>query len=294
MSVVSVVAPCGISDPKRLADGFAIARAAGVELRAPEPLERPLRYLAADDDTRLAQLVAALRDPDTAAVWVSRGGYGLTRLLPRLPDDLPNKPIIGFSDVTALFAALWRRPGARLVHGPVLHSLPITDAPSKAHLWDVLAGRPTTPLTGETLAPGRAGGVLIGGNLAVLAALCGTPWQLDTTGAILVLEDVGEAPYRIDRLLVQIAQAGLLRGVAGVALGRFESCAPPAGATWTLRDVLVEALAPLGVPVVAELPIGHGAANHAFPWGARAEIGDGRLAWDAGDRPILDGVSVRS
>jgi muramoyltetrapeptide carboxypeptidase len=267
---IAVIAPSGICDPARLEAGLAIARAAGHDLRPFPGMRQPHRYLSAPDDVRLAQLIEAFRSPDYAAVWLARGGYGLTRLLPLLPDDLPIKPVIGFSDGTALFSALHVR-GFPLVHGPVVHSLPITDPASCDALFDVLAGaRP--PLTGAAWRGGAAAGPVIGGNLAMFAALCGTPWQIDTHGAIVILEDVGEAPYRVDRMLQQLVSAGGLHGAAGVAFGQFTGCAPPADATWTLRDVLLEGI-PEGVPVMGDLAVGHGGSNRAFVWGAAASFG---------------------
>lgn len=277
---IAVVAPCGVYDPAKLDEGLRIARAFGHDVRPFPGMLKPHRYLAADDDARLAHLVEALTSPDYGAVWIARGGYGLTRLLPRLPvDDLVARPVIGFSDVTALFAALHPKVYP-LIHAPMPHSLPATDEASRTHLFDLLAGAPLPALHGESWIGGEARGWLCGGNLAVLAALCGTPWQLDADGAILVLEDIGEAPYRIDRLLQQLVSAGVLEGVAGIALGEFTKCDPPDGSGWTLRDVLLDHLRPLGVPVVGNLPVGHGAANRAFPWGARARLADGRLAWE--------------
>jgi muramoyltetrapeptide carboxypeptidase len=275
---IAVVAPASAFDPARLEEGLEILRAAG---HAPElfpDLLRPVRYLASSDEQRLGQLTEALTDPKWAAVWLARGGFGLTRILAGLEAvDVPNKPVIGFSDATARFAALWRRGVGPLVHGPVVHSLGRTDDGSVAHLLDLLAGRPTAPLAGETWVAGEASGPVLGGNLAILAALCGTPWQLDARGAILVLEEVGEPPYRIDRLLQQLADAGVFDRVAGVAVGQMVDCRLPAGATFTLRDVLLDHLGRLRVPVVGDLPIGHGPANRAFVWGARGTLRDGRL-----------------
>lgn len=277
---VAMVAPAGIHDPDRLDAGLALARARGVDVRALPGMLQPHRYLAGDDDHRAEQLIEALTDPRWAGVWISRGGYGLTRILDRLEGvELGNKPIIGFSDVTALFAALHPRGLGPLIHGPVVHSLPITDDASLEHLFDLLAGRETAPLEGTPWVDGTAEGWLCGGNLCLLATLCGTPWQLDVSGAILVLEDVGEYAFRLDRMLQQLRSAGALEGVAGIAVGTFEGCRVPGGADYTLRDVLLDHLGTLGVPVIGDLPIGHGAANRAFAWGAAASLRDGRLAW---------------
>ena len=232
-------------------------------------------------DVRVTQLAEALSSTGDDAVWIVRGGSGLTRLLRDL-DELPlgNKPVIGFSDVTALFCALRRRGIGPLVHGPVLHSLSVTEPGSVEHLFDLLEGRPTEPLCGETWVAGSASGPLIGGNLSLLAATCGTPWQLDARGAILVLEEIGEHPYRVDRTLQQLRSAGVFDGVAGVAVGVNVGCQPPASADYTLADVFVDVLTPLGVPVVGELPIGHGPHNRAFVWDTPATLSDGTLSWE--------------
>lgn len=277
---IAVVAPCGIVDPDRFEAGLRILRAAGHDPHPYPHMQRPWRYLAGDDDHRAAQLVDALTSPRWAAVWIARGGYGLTRILDRVPfHELPRRPVLGFSDVTVLLGALHAAGAGPAIHAPVVHSLPIHDAASLDHLFALLEGRPTPALVGTPWVDGDAEGWLCGGNLCLLAATCGTPWQLDARGAVLVLEEIGEAPYRIDRMLRQLVEAGVFEGVRGVAVGELVGCRPPEGADWTLRDVVLDHLRPLGVPVVGDLPIGHGARNHAFPWGARARLGGGRLSW---------------
>lgn len=274
---IAVIAPSGIFDQERFERGLAIAADFGHKLVPVDDILAPHRYLAGPDAHRLGQLVHALRSDAYGAVWAARGGYGLTRVIDDLPPDLPAKPIIGFSDLTALFCALPHHPH---VHGPVVHSLDLHDERSLQHLFDLLAGRPTAPLSGEVWVEGEAAGRLVGGNLSMLAAVCGTRHQLDARGAILVLEEVGEAAYRVDRLLTQLRSAGVFEGVHGIALGTFHKCAVPPGADWTLRDVLRDELARLDVPVLAGLPIGHAAENCAFVWGTPARIADGTLRWD--------------
>jgi muramoyltetrapeptide carboxypeptidase len=204
----------------------------------------------------------------------------LTRLLRTLPwSELPNRPVIGFSDGTALLAALDAHRGGSLVHGPVVNSLPDTTEEALEHLDHVLHGRNTRPLSGDAWVDGHATGPIIGGNLSVLAAMCGTPWQPDARGKILLLEEIGEPAYRIDRLLQQLADAGVLRDVAGIALGGFTSCSPPKGATWTLRELLLEQLGQRNVPVVGDLPFGHISNNYAIPIGAQGTLRDGKLSW---------------
>ncbi|MEQ1567522.1 MAG: LD-carboxypeptidase [Myxococcota bacterium] len=277
---IAVVAPCGIHDPARLERGLEIARARGHNLVLFPDLLRPHRYLASDDGHRVAQLTEALSSPEWAAVWITRGGYGLTRILERIdPARVRPKPIIGFSDLTALFCALQPHPVGPFIHGPVVHSLPVTDAGSVDALFDLLAGHPPPPFTGQTWVEGEATGPVWGGNLSLLAALCGTPWQLDARGAILMIEEVGEAPYRVDRLLQQLLSSGQFSGVTGIGVGQLDGCAPPDGAAWTMRELFVEMLAPLGVPIVGDLPFGHGASNRAFPLGGVGRIADGSISF---------------
>lgn len=274
---IVAIAPSGAYRPDLLEAGLALVRDAGFDVTVLDDTLRPHRYLASPDDHRLAHLgEALLRDWD--AVWMIRGGFGLTRLLPRFPwEGALSKPIIGFSDVTALFAALWPHGVGPLVHGPMLHSLPATDEASREAMFGLLRGERDARWTGVTLHPGAAEAPMIGGNLAMIAALCGTPWQLDAGGCVLALEDIGEAPYRIDRMITQLRQSGVLDGVVGIALGEFDACRAPAGADWTLHDVLRDEFADLHVPVVADLPFGHAARNRPFVWGRPVRIEDGTL-----------------
>lgn len=269
---IAVVAPSGAHNVERFEAGLALARDMGFVLRPTPGLLQPHRYLAAPDEVRLQHLTEALTRRDVAAVWAARGGYGLTRIIDRLDaQGVDRRPVIGFSDLTALFCAL-RRTSATCVHGPVVHSLPQTDEASREHLARLLTGRPTQPLEGVSWVEGDAVGPLVGGNLCLLAATCGTAHQLDASGAILVLEEVGEPAYKVDRLLQQLISAGVCRNIAGVAVGTFTHCHVPDGAGFTLEDVLLDHLKDLGVPVLGGLPIGHGSANRAFVWGRTARI----------------------
>jgi len=262
---IAVVAPASAYDPQRLAAGLRILTDLGY---APEVIgaeARPHLSFAAPDDERLALLVGALSAPEYAAVWAVRGGYGVTRLLDQIPwGRLKARPVLGFSDLTPLLDACANRLGSPAIHGPVVHSLSSTDDTSLRHLDDLLQGRPTAPIPGEAWVSGDASGPVVGGNLCLLAATCGTPFQVDTSGAILVLEEVGEPAYRVDRMLTQLRSAGMLDEIVGVAVGRMTACNAPVDASWSVADFLREQLCHLGVPVLANLPIGHGAANRAF------------------------------
>ncbi|MBA2321265.1 MAG: LD-carboxypeptidase [Deltaproteobacteria bacterium] len=271
---ISVVAPCGPYPPDRFAEGVRLAEEElGVRLVLPSDLQAPWRYLASDDAHRLAQLEAAFRDPDTAAVWIARGGFGLTRILPRLDAALTSaKPLIGFSDATALHAARWLRGAGPGIHAPVVNSLPITAPGDRRQLAALLSGEAGNQWATDPWLPGIAEGPLLGGNLCLLAALCGTPWQLDVRGAVLVLEDIGEAPYRIDRMLQQLLAAGGLDGVAAIVVGELEGCKVPIEAGFTHADLFRDVLGDLGAPLVGGAPVGHGARNQAFLWGSPARV----------------------
>ncbi len=271
---VAVVAPAGIFAPDRLEAGLAHLRAWGLEPVMGPNLGARDRFLAGTVEQRLADLRWALQDPEIDAVWFARGGYGTAHLLDGLQGLSPSeRPVFGFSDATALFVGL--RGRARGVHGPVLTSLgSLADADTvEATRALVLEGRcPSLPGRWIGGPRERVRGALTGGNITVLASLCGTAHAWSARGGIAVLEDVSEAPYRLDRSLHQLLQAGAFEGVCGIALGEFLNCAPAADAGWTLEASLLERLAPLGVPIVAGLPVGHGARNRPWIVGAEAEL----------------------
>ncbi|MFZ0499031.1 MAG: LD-carboxypeptidase [Steroidobacteraceae bacterium] len=238
------------------------------------------RYLAGSDERRLAELAAALADTGAGAIFCVRGGYGLMRLLPKLEGiALAPKPVIGFSDITALHQTLQRQ---RLVsiHGPVLTQLPRLDASTHARLFELLESTaPVAELAGqETYVDGTAEGPLLGGNLSVLTRLLGTPFLAPLEGAILLLEDVGERPYRLDRMWTHLALAGVFRRVRGIVLGDFTGCEEKA-ADFSSADVLRELAAATGLPCAAGFPIGHGAQNQPVPLGVRVRL-------DAGSRRL--------
>lgn len=269
---IAVLAPSHAYDADKLAGGLKVARARGHDLH-PFPQLTPHRYFAGTHEARLEQLVTALSDDAYGAVWMVRGGSGMMQLLGRIPwHRVQPKPVIGFSDIVALHLALAPRGLGPCVHGPVVHALPVTDEASVDHLFALIEGREVPPMPGEPWVPGTVTAPVVGGNLRMLASTCGTPYQLDAHGAIVVLEDIGEAAYKVDRALQQLVSAGVLDGVAGLAIGTFDGVDPD-----TMREVVLEHAAPMGVPVVGSLPIGHGPANRAFVWGRPATLIDGAL-----------------
>ncbi len=231
-------------------------------------------YLAGDDARRVAELREALADETVDAIVPARGGYGVTRLLGRLdPGEVrrAKKLLVGFSDVTGLHA-LWARAGLRSLHGPMVGARGRAE-PAPVERWiAAVEGALPEPLEAlGALADGRAEGPLLGGNLAILAALCGTPHAPPLQGGVLFIEDVGEAPYRVDRMLTSLREAGWLPSVAGIAVGRFTGCAPREDGH-TLEEVLADRLGDLGVPVLTGVGAGHVDDNLELPLGAPVRL----------------------
>ncbi len=240
-------------------------------------------YLAQSDRQRRQYLAEAWADPHCKGILCVRGGYGGARLLEdwQWPVSAP-KWLIGFSDITSLLWSLVHQ-GIAGVHGPVLTTLATEPQWSRQRLFDWVAGREVAPLTGHSWAAGRVQGVLLPANLTVATHLLHTPIQPPLAGVILAIEDVTEAPYRIDRMLTQWRLSGLLQQVSGIAVGRFSQCeAAPGSPSLTVEEVLRDRLGDLGIPIVADLPFGHDGCNACLPVGVMATLdGDlGKLSID--------------
>jgi muramoyltetrapeptide carboxypeptidase len=234
-------------------------------------------YFAGDDEVRAADLNDALRDRRIDGVWCLRGGYGAMRVLDRIDWSALRghaKPILGYSDVTALHGAIARQAGIVSYHAPTART-PLTPFSRASLERAVMQGEDSCGVAerARVLRPGRAHGRLEGGNLAVFAALVGTPYLPPLDGALLVLEDVNEPVYRIDRMLVQLRQSGALHGVRAILFGDCTNCPEEAddGAR-TLDDVLLELADWLRVPCLAGVPVGHVSEQWTVPLGAVAEL----------------------
>ncbi len=301
-----VAASSALESAERLEAGGRVLRSWGLELGdGAAPLGRRWGYLAGRDVERAADLAPELapltpgepagrRVPLLACV---RGGWGAARLLPEPSRPLPawlearsrDQWLLGFSDVTSLLWARWARGWTGGVHGPLLTTLASEPVWSQERLRDLLFGRGVAPLAGEGWVGGRAEGPLLTANLTVATHLLGTPHLPDLRGAIVVFEDVGEAPYRLERMLTHWRLCGALQQLAGLGLGSFSGCVDsdrdgePEENRFSAEQVLLERTADLGVPVVANLPVGHTPGNAALPVGAWARLdGDaGRLEVDA-------------
>jgi muramoyltetrapeptide carboxypeptidase len=276
-----VVAPAGPIEPARLEAGLAVLDGLGLRPRVGAGVLERRGHLAGPDATRRDDLTAMIADPEVRAVFCARGGYGSQRIVPSLdltPLRTDPKPVIGYSDVTLLHAAIGRA-GVVSFHGPMV----ATDMArglagrSLAALWSAVSepeARLDAPVP-TAVRPGRARGRLVGGCLSVLATTLGTPWAIDTDDAVLFLEDVHEWPYRLDRLLLQLRQADRLARVAGVVFGTMASC-PSAHGLGAL-DVVREAFADAPFPVGFGVPAGHDPAareveNLTLPLGVAVEL----------------------
>ncbi len=268
-------------------------------------LDRKKEYLAGSDDERLNELNRAIRDPIVRGVFPVRGGYGLTRILDRVDyESLRRDPkvIIGYSDLTALHLAIACKARVVSFHSPMpMSNLAQGHLPEHAYSQNafermLFVDRHPNGMTSETIEipasdsiktinAGKAHGRLMGGNLSLVCATLGTPFAIEATGNILFLEDVNEAPYRVDRLLSQLRLAGILNSVAGIVLGQF-TCKDPNDAK-EIDRVLCDAIKPLSCPVVANFPVGHVPKNATLPHGAMVELDADRKCLTLLEEPCL-------
>lgn len=239
-------------------------------------------YLAGTDESRAHHLMEALTGPDFKAVFCAKGGYGTARLLRRLPlaiDVLP-RLLVGYSDITALQVALGRSaPAVQMIHGPnIATGQLLADSAAGIRNREALRGvlfRDDYALVADLdfIMPGEASGPLVGGCLSLIASLVGTRYALSAAGTILFLEDGGERPYRIDRMLTQLRDAGLFEGVKGIVFGDMHNCTDEYN---SLSEVIEDIFADASIPIAIGLESGHGPVNLALPLGAEAVLSAGR------------------
>jgi muramoyltetrapeptide carboxypeptidase len=264
---VMLISPSGPLRPERLELGIKLLTDWGLQVALAPNVYASRGYLAGTDAQRLDDLNLALRDPQVRAVICTRGGYGVQRIVDGL--DLAAvradpKLVVGFSDITALQLALWQAARLPTVHGPGAAWVPERTGPVSAESLRraLMTDEPAVVMVDETVesAPvrvsGSASGVLLGGNLTMLMSTVGTVDMPSLAGCILLLEDVNEAPYKVDRMLTHLRRAGCLDGIVGVALGHFTDCGE--GQPSTVVEPLLDHFGSAGIPVLGGLPIGHG------------------------------------
>ena len=257
----------------KLEAGIALLSERYAVRHTPRLLERE-GFLAGSDRARVEELNLALAS-DTAAIYCARGGYGAMRILSRIDASLierTSKPLIGFSDITALHA-LWQNLGVGSIHGPTLTQLPTLPLEDQLALYDLLEGQLPAPMSGTSIGSRTvAAGPLFGGNLELVSRLVGTPYAFSLAGAVLLLEEVGERPYSVDRSVTHLLLAGALDRLSAIVVGDLTRCTEPDGSGPSADEVIAERLGGLGIPVVVGLPIGHGTRNRSVGIGMQVSV----------------------
>ncbi|HHY11186.1 MAG TPA: LD-carboxypeptidase [Firmicutes bacterium] len=310
---VAIVAPSGVAGRRSLERGIRFFESLGLQVKVGPSVMHRWGYLAGSDEERARDIMTAWADPEVKAVIAARGGYGAMRILSYLDFDCIRenpKILLGYSDITALHLAFWKEAGLTTFHGPVaeiwapemgkynrrmltetlfglwpsgdLHMPAVEEnVPGKGDEEDAFGGaggqkpRKCAPTSQKLVAlePGEAQGRLIGGNLSLIASTIGTAWEIDTRGKVLFLEEVGEKPYRVDRMLCQLELSGKLSDAAGFCVGGFTGCeADPERPSFTVDEVLEQYFTGTGKPCITNVPAGHGKFNATLPLGAKVHI----------------------
>ncbi|MBW2709541.1 MAG: LD-carboxypeptidase [Deltaproteobacteria bacterium] len=272
--VVGVVSPAGPVNRNELDAGLHFLKTKGYTVHvAPHVYDRQ-EYLAGNDEDRLSDLHDMFRNTEVKAIFCSRGGYGSLRLLDRIDYDLIRKNpkiIVGYSDMTALLAAIFKKTGLITFHGPMVKGLPSLPETAWQTLVQMISSEQPASfrsMAGYPLQGGKATGPIMGGNLSLICRLPGTPFMPSLAGCILFIEDRGEALYRLDRMLTHLTLAGSLEGIKGLIAGQFIDCGEP-----TAIDRLIkERFSPMNIPIAAGFPLGHGPENTTLPLGVLAEL----------------------
>jgi len=285
--LIGIISPAGpVHDLSRLESGVHYLEGLGYRTKVGRNAERRLGYLAGTDEERAEDVHAMFADRNVRGIFCARGGYGTPRLLPRIDYSLIGKNpkiLLGYSDITALALAIWRKCRLVTYHGPMLAvDLAVDVNPvAEESLWKML----TSPARHATLAradespariqhAGSATGRLLGGNLSLLVSLLGTPYLPDFRRGLLFLEEIDEAPYRVDRMLMHLENAGILSRISGVAVGQFTRCVPgePATPSLTLQEIMAGTAEKAGKPFLNGFPIGHEKQMVTVPIGIRARM----------------------
>lgn len=271
---IGIVAPAGPFDPKIFSQGLSTVESLGFRTRVSDEIFEKTGYLAGNDAQRARLVNRLFKDPAIDAIVCARGGFGCLRILPLVDFDVIRenpKVFIGFSDITALLTSITIRSGLVSFHGPVVTTLAKAPEITRNTLLGAISSdRPleVQPANGVVIQAGRAQGPLIGGNLTTLCHLLGTPFEPRFKHRILLLEDRGEAIYRIDRMLFQMKLAGCFDGIAGLVLGSFEGC----GSLDAVFQVFEEHFRDISAPILAGFDVGHGHQNLTIPLGIDAVL----------------------
>jgi muramoyltetrapeptide carboxypeptidase len=271
---IGIIAPAGPVLQSEIQPGLDFLESLGFEPVCSPHLFEQAGYLAGEDRTRLKDLHVMFKDKKVRALLCARGGYGTHRILGNLDYPLfrqTPKIFVGYSDITALLFALFKKSGMITIHGPVLRDLLKGDGRNAALLLKLMTSDELTTVTfpnGTAIKKGRAQGMILGGNLSLICHLIGTPFLPSFKGKLLFIEEKGEPLYRIDRMLTHLLLSGELEKCAGLMVGTFEECGDPA----SVIDLVRERCSGLKMPILTGLPVGHGEDNVPLPIGARAVL----------------------
>lgn len=291
-SVVAITAPASGINSGEIQEGIDVLKANGCEVVVGKAIYKNYGYLSAPDQERAAELMEFFERSDINCILCARGGYGVMRILPMLDFSAIKKNpkiIIGYSDITALLIAIYNQTKIATFHGPVASStfdsftldnfIKTLFVPKSINEQNPNVTLPQITFSDSklvTLSEGIARGHLVGGNLSMIVSTLGTPYEIETKGAILFLEEVSEEPYKIDRMLTQLWLAGKLKHCAGIALGHFKNCEATSKSgldiSFTLQQVLEARIQSLGIPAVYGLPFGHVKSKMTLPIGVQAEL----------------------
>lgn len=272
--IIGIAAPAGPFKKELFERGVAAIKDMGFEVMIPENLQHPVRYLAGPDAHRASLLNDMFNSSDIKGIICARGGYGSIRILDLMDFDLLQKNpkiFLGFSDISALISVITTRGSLVAFHGPNITTLGKATPQTKTSFYRAVTSdqpldiRPEKP---RVVSPGKGTGIVSGGNLATLCHLLGTPYSPTYRGRIFVMEDTGEAPYRIDRMLFQMRMADCFQGVSGVVLGSFQNC----GDYETICGITANIFEDMQIPILGGFEIGHGKDNMTIPMGIRATL----------------------
>ena len=269
---VGIVSPAGPVDRSDVMADLHLLKTSGYTVHvAPHVYDRR-GYLAGSDRDRLGDLEGMFLNREIKAIFCSRGGYGSLRLLNRINYDLIRenpKILVGYSDITALLAAVYEKTGLITFHGPMVKGFASLSENTRRNLFQIISSRQPARFTGGyPLCHGKGTGPIKGGNLSLICRLLGTPFMPDLDGSILFMEDRGEAPYRLDRMLTHLALSGRLERIKGLITGQFMDCGDPAD----IDNIIKERFTPMNIPVAAGFPLGHGPDNTTLPLGVPAQL----------------------
>jgi len=274
---VGIIAPASPVNQSEISEGLKLLESFPLKIKPGEHIFDRLNYLAGSDNDRVSDLHQTFSDPEVKAIFCARGGYGSARLLNKIDFDLIRKNpkiIVGFSDLTALLLTIYNKSGLITIHGPTLADLP------KNKNWPNLVRLITAShrpqiffKQGRIINKGKAKGILLGGNLSTICSLLDTPFLPSFEGVILFLEEKGESPYKLDRMLTQLLLSGRIDRLSALIIGQIEDC----GEMEIMNSMLQERLRRLTIPVVAGLPVGHGNENISLPLGLPAVLNTERM-----------------